>query len=79
MKTIARLPIEENLGYHIYQPTKYVVGETIIKEDENGHFHSIDTYFDEKVERKKYFEIMKYAVPTRTVRAGGPTGDKRQA
>jgi len=79
MKTIARIPMEENRGYHIYQPIKYVVGELIIKEDENGHFHSIATYFDKKVERKKYFEIMKYAVPTKTVRAGGPTGNKPQA
>jgi len=60
MKTIARLPIDENLGYHIYQPIKYVVGELIIKEDENGHFHSIATYFDEKVEKKEYMKATSY-------------------
>lgn len=70
MKTIARMPIHENLGYHIQQPIKYIVGELIIKEDEDGHFHSIPTYFDQKVEKEKYYEIMG---------AGGPTGNKLQA
>ena len=30
----------------------------IYKEDENGHIHTFPTYFDEKVEKEKYYEVM---------------------
>ena len=58
MKTIARIPLNELKQYWIYQQTKYIVGEMIYKEDENGHIHTFPTYFDEKVEKEKYYEIM---------------------
>tara|TARA_Y100000114_G_scaffold120665_1_gene115706 strand:+ start:3051 stop:3239 length:189 start_codon:yes stop_codon:yes gene_type:complete len=58
MKTIARIPLNELKQYWIYQQTKYIVGEMIYKEDENGHIHTFPTYFDEKVKKEKYFEIM---------------------
>lgn len=43
----------------IQSKTKYVVGELIIKEDENGHFHTIPTYFDQKVELTEYNRVMR--------------------
>lgn len=58
MKTIARLPIHEGGAYWIHKPTKYIVGEMILKEDDNGHLHSFRTYFDEKVELEKYKKVM---------------------
>jgi len=58
MKTIARIPMHEHKEYWIHQPIKYIVGEMIFKEDENGHIHSFATYFDQKVEKEKYFKIM---------------------
>jgi len=59
MKTIKRLPIKEAIpSWLIQSKTKYVVGELIIKEDENGHFRTFPTYFDEKVELSEYNKIM---------------------
>ena len=58
MKTIARIPMHEHKEYWIHQPIKYIVGEMIFKEDENGHVHSFPTYFDQKVEKEKYYKIM---------------------
>jgi len=60
MKTIKRLPIRESMpSWLIQSKTKYVVGELIIKEDENGHFHTIPTYFDQKVELTEYNRVMR--------------------
>ena len=50
--------MHEHKEYWIHQPIKYIVGEMIFKEDENGHVHSFPTYFDQKVEKEKYYEIM---------------------
>tara|TARA_Y100000114_G_scaffold152534_1_gene170984 strand:- start:869 stop:1075 length:207 start_codon:yes stop_codon:yes gene_type:complete len=58
MKTIARMPIHEGGAPWIYKPKKYILGEMIYKEDENGHIHTFPTYFDEKVEKEKYYKIM---------------------
>ena len=50
--------MHEHKEYWIHQPIKYIVGEMIFKEDENGQVHSFPTYFDQKVEKEKYYEIM---------------------
>jgi len=57
MKTIARVPIEEFDNKRAVMK-KFVVGELIVKEDENGHHISIPTYFDQKVEKETYNKIM---------------------
>jgi hypothetical protein len=57
MKTIARLPIEEFDNKRSVMK-KFVVGELIVKQDDNGHCVSIPTYFDQKVEKETYDKIM---------------------